>query len=611
MPSEPFPAGAPRRRDRLVRKWANEVTSSTHVAMQPADFEAVLTELVDLLVDGLLAEPFDADFALECGAQLVEAGCTDPRALRSTMDVLGSGLLALPDLVGVPRVPQKVVQLLGTMSTGYAEALRESTFAHQETLSRTLRQALDDVRRDLRMITAQFELVVKATSNGVAICDRDGAFVYANNIFLNVLYYTAAELRELTLFDVMPDLRLTPDGVSVQKRQKLLGKDEEVTWASVTVSSTEEHLIAVVADRTELDLLQGQLNHQALHDMVTRLPNRQFFTTRLERALRHGAVTVYHLDLDAFSHVTHGLGRAAGDLVLTTAGQRLEAVVAQEKAMVARVGADEFAVLVENPSTDVSTTMARFQAALAEPGGHVTSACAGVVDRPQGMTAAEVLDATELALFRAKRSGTGQWSSYHPAQDVRDREAFRRTMSPPSQVLLTHTPVVRLHDRKTIGLDAVLNVPGMPARLLKLAAERAWQHPGLRIHIGLEAHATGEVLAALDETHLAPQRLWLGLPAAALSTETVQPLTDAGVRVEARDFTAEHLPQLADMPIDAVRIGHRPARNFLVTQAMRSLTAMVHMTEAEVIVEGVPDEQQALWWQEVGADAATGAFHRP
>lgn len=604
------PAGQPRRRGKLAHKWANEVTSRTHVPRQPAEFEQLLGNLVDQLTDTLADEPFAPHSVTECGALLVAAGCTDPLAIQATMDVLGSGLLALPELAGIARLPQKTVQLLGAMAAGYAEALREQTFAHQESMSLALRKALADTRANLRAVVAQFDHLMADSASGVAITERDGEFIRTNTRLADILGYTPAELNELTLFDVAPDLRVSPDERTTQTRQKLIGKDGEATWVSLTLSATQDHLVVTMEDRTELDLLHGQLNHQTLHDMVTRLPNRQYFTTRLERALRQAEVAVYHLDLDAFSHVTHGLGRQAGDELLSTVGQRLEAMLAAEKAMVARIGADEFAILVENPATDAASTIRRIHETLAEPDrrGLVTSACIGVVDRPRGMAATEILDAAELALARAKRNGPGQWSSFHPAQDIRDREVFRRSVSPKEPVKLTHRPLVRLHDRAVVGLDAMLNVPGMPARLLRLAAGQAWQYPGLGIHIGLTSPMP-EVLAILDETRLPADRLWLGMPVAAMTNDSVGPLADAGVRIEIRDFRADDIGQLAELPVHAVRIPHRRDPNFLVTEAMKSLTALVHMTEAEVIVDGVDTEQQAEWWERVGADTATGDFH--
>ena len=94
----------------------------------------------------------------------------------------------------------------------------------------------------------------------------------------------------------------------------------------------------MVEDLTDIRLLEDRLNHQALHDVQTGLPNRQFFVSRLETALgrleRAAWITLLHLDLDGFSVINDGLGLDVGDRVLDTVARRLEAVVADQHAMV-------------------------------------------------------------------------------------------------------------------------------------------------------------------------------------------------------------------------------------------------------------------------------------
>jgi diguanylate cyclase (GGDEF)-like protein/PAS domain S-box-containing protein len=417
-PKSDQPGDRSRQRERLARKWASSVSSTTHVPLQPAEFEQRLADVVDDLVDMLTSGPH---LATECGVALVEAGCTDPLAIQSTMDVLGPGLLALPELTGLDRAAERIVQVLGAMAAGYAAALRKVTFAQQETLSMAVRRALTEVQHRLRTVTTQFDHLVSNSTSGIAITDRSGLFLRTNGKLAETLGYTETELAQLNVFDVIPGLL---DG---HTRQKLAGKDGETTQASLTLlESVGDQWIIVLEDRSELDLLHGQLNHQALHDMVTRLPNRQFFTSRLERGLRQAELAVHHLDLDGFGHVTLGLGRQAGDQLLSTVGQRLEALVAGQKAMVARFSADEFAVLIENPPTP-EVTVQRINSELAEL---KTTACIGVVDRPgRAVSAADVLDTAELALARAKRIGPGQWALSDRYQDILDRQAFRRAVS--------------------------------------------------------------------------------------------------------------------------------------------------------------------------------------
>lgn len=412
-PDDSVSAGDSRQRERLVRKWAAQVRSTTHVPVPPVEFERQLAGLLDDLLAVLRTEPHQA---AECGAALVDFGCTDPTAIQSTMDVLGGGLLALPELLAVNRLPEKVVQVLGALAAGYTEALRTLTFTQQETLSLTLRRTLSDVQQTARTVTGQFDRLVAAAPTGIAVTDQTGRFLRTNKKLVDILGYP--DLADHTVFDLIPGLL---DG---KGRQPVTHRDGSTSQVSVTLlESIGDQWLIMLDDRSEMDLLHGQLTHQTLHDMLTRLPNRQFFLTTLERRLRTADLAVHHLNLDGFTRVNHGLGRTAGDQLLMRVGQKLTTLLDGRKGMVARFWADEFALLVENPP-EPEEVVASLAATLG-----ATTACVGVVHRPgRAAGAAEVLETAELALTRARRMGPGQWALSDPYQDGRDREAYRRAL---------------------------------------------------------------------------------------------------------------------------------------------------------------------------------------
>ncbi|MGH3566065.1 MAG: diguanylate cyclase domain-containing protein [Pseudonocardia sp.] len=108
----------------------------------------------------------------------------------------------------------------------------------------------------------------------------------------------------------------------------------------------------MVEDFTDQFLLTERLNYQALHDVATGLPNRQYFVSHLEEVLGvldpSAVITLLHLDLDGFSVINDGLGHHSGDQLLDVVARRLTSVVADQKAMVARLGGDEFGILVQH-----------------------------------------------------------------------------------------------------------------------------------------------------------------------------------------------------------------------------------------------------------------------
>lgn len=221
--------------------------------------------------------------------------------------------------------------------------------------------------------------------------------------------------------------------------------------------------------------------------MLTGLPNRQYFGTHLETALRradpvHG-VTLLHVDLDAFGMICNSLGRRVGEQVLVHFAQRLKAVVARERAMIARFHSDEFGILIENTAMtpDINTIVRAINDELAEPffvEGHglALSASAGVVHRPvRGIDPAELLRAADQTLRRAKARRRGQWKMFDPVADAADRRAQGLAVGMAGawengEIEVRYRPMVRLADGGLAYVEARLqwDRPGRPT----LAHER-------------------------------------------------------------------------------------------------------------------------------------------
>jgi diguanylate cyclase (GGDEF)-like protein len=410
-----------------------------------------------------------------------------------------------------------------------------------------------------------------------------------------------------------------------------------------------------------------------LHDVLTGLPNRQFFTTRLESVLRRAdpdtGTTLYHLDLDAFSLITGGLGRKVGDLLLIAVAERLKLVVADEKAMVARFDGDEFAILVENTPTtpDVMTIIAMINDELSEPlyiDGHGVAATAsiGVVHRPpRDMDPSELLRASDMTLRRAKSSGRRQWELFHPDQHSRDRQAFSLAAEMPGawetgELGVVYQPLVRLADGEVVGVEAMMNwthpdLGTLPAGrclelaentglilllgpwLLRTACEQVrWWHQrfgrDLPLSVNLTANQSsdadlvGEVGRIVKQTGMRPDLLRLGMPVRALlashgeAMDNLKLLAENGIGAVAVDFGGApgDLVCVEDLPLRAVRIARwlverdKPDGS-PVARSLAELSRLVHLTGTEVIVDGILTQAQADWWLAVGADTAQGELY--
>ena len=188
-----------------------------------------------------------------------------------------------------------------------------------------------------------------------------------------------------------------------------------------------------VADHQQLILTLGtereQARHEALHDPLTGLANRNLFTDRVEHAValrqRDGQpITVFYCDLDDFKSVNDGLGHAAGDELLVAVGDRMRSCL-RPADTVARLGGDEFAVLIEQPVEPPSAVAERLVSVLAAPyvveGTLVTvTASIGLVCAfpavGDGLGAGELLCRADAAMYAAKDRGKATWILHEPAQ---------------------------------------------------------------------------------------------------------------------------------------------------------------------------------------------------
>ncbi|HEX3648749.1 MAG TPA: diguanylate cyclase, partial [Pseudonocardiaceae bacterium] len=522
---------------------------------------------------------------------------------------------------------------------------------------------------------ARIGAIMDSAPTGIAVADRDGWILRANGVLGTLLGHSNHELTRLSVFDLFPPdetvfVRAGRDQLLDGSVRRLRQRRSMVTASGDTVPVTlagelvrdvgdQPRLIFIVQDDSELRLLQNQLTMQSLHDIVTGLPNRQFFTTRLETALhkagKHGA-TLYHLDLDAFAMITDGLGRQVGDQLLKAVAERLRAVVADEQAVVARLDNDEFAILVENTATtpDAATVVGRINDRLAEPvpvdGRTVlVSASIGVVHRPRpDLDPAELLRASDIALHRAKRHGRRQWQLFDADTDQADRHRYElaTTMSSAwrsGDLRLDYRPQVALASGATVALEPVLrwDHPRFGAVPHERCVELA-DRTGLMLPLGdwvLRAACAAPLelplVVELSDSQIAdpdivgrvlrvdglvPDRLTFGVPVRALRercpvpAENVRLLADAGIGVALHGFdgAAGDLVLLDDQPVTGVRIApsvvaEQAARaGSLLDRVLVDLVGVVHSAGGTVAVAGVAGPTQADWWRAAGADVALG-----
>lgn len=445
--------------------------------------------------------------------------------------------------------------------------------------------------------------------------------------------------------------------------------------ASVLVRAGDEAPLywqGVMSDITEHKALAEQLEHQALHDPLTGLPNRILLEDRLRLTLRRarrrgGEVAVLFVDLDNFKVVNDSLGHEAGDRLLVAVTKRLQAVVRPEDT-VARLGGDEFIFLLEDAGLErASSTAERILAKLGSPIAlkgrkvYATPSIGVALGGDDTERAEDLLRDADLAMYRAKHAGKARYAVFEEGMNRRalDRleleQDLRRALER-GEFETYYQPKVSLQSGRVVGFEALLRwhhpdrglLP--PKEFVPLAEETGliipigewvleevcrqaneWQelYPDevpAAVCVNLSTRQFREpdlpqtVARILEQTGMMPDRLFLEVtesaamedaPATVLAFEGLRNL---GVRAIIDDFGTGYssLSYLGRFPVDYVKIDRSFVGGLgedpLVTLLAKGVIDLTHALGLGVIAEGVETEGQLERLREMGCDLAQGFY---
>jgi diguanylate cyclase (GGDEF)-like protein len=407
---------------------------------------------------------------------------------------------------------------------------------------------------------------------------------------------------------------------------------------------------------------QRRLIHQIHHDALTGLPNRQLFAERLDAAIAAGEpFTLIYIDLDDFKDVNDQYGHAAGDRLLRSVGHRLSGC-AHPDDTVARIGGDEFGILVRDDGCTPEGFADRYRAALRPPfalhGQSVRVRASMGLVAPDALatrvSADEFLRRADASMYEGKRRGKDSTVVYHSSALLDFPTALRLAESDlPPGFRIVYQPIVSLPDGNPVALEALARwtapngtqispesfvataeAAGLGAWfdilvLDTVCSEIASAGIDLVVHVNMGAGRLGD---RAFERSVAQTIRSHGLPTSQVVLEitesvpivdladgaaAIQRLQADGLRVALDDFGAGYntLTYLHALPVDIVKldrglaIGIEPGHDAVL---YRSVVGICEQLGLEVVAEGVETAAQADTIHSAGCVAAQGyRFGRP
>jgi diguanylate cyclase (GGDEF)-like protein/PAS domain S-box-containing protein len=457
----------------------------------------------------------------------------------------------------------------------------------------------------------------------------------------------------------------------VAQNFRLRGADGHYHWFSLrarpVIGSDGEVIrcVGTMVDVTEQKKSEERLLHDAVHDNLTGLPNRELFMNRLEAIISIARTedkvrpTVFIIDIDRFKQVNDGLGISAGDTILLTVARRLHRLL-KPKDSLSRFAGDQFALMLlsEQEPARIAAIADAIKHAINNPITFakreiVLTASIGLITWTTAQTSAEdmVKDA-ELAMHQAKRFGGDRIEPFRPAfrtvgTDRLQFESDLRRAIERREFTLAYQPIVRLEDGSVAGFEALLRwdhprrgmippgdfIPvaescGLIVQLGLFAMQQAaedlasWQKQigdaPLSVSVNLSSRQlirrdlVSDVRSVIARANLKPRCFRLELTESLVmdnpeqTAHVLTKLKQLGIGLSLDDFGTGYssLSYLTRFPFDTIKIDKSFVDDSTPKRAVliKSMVNMAHELGLSVVAEGISDESDALELRQMGCE---------
>ncbi|WP_415904842.1 EAL domain-containing protein [Neptuniibacter sp. QD48_55] len=450
-----------------------------------------------------------------------------------------------------------------------------------------------------------------------------------------------------------------------------------VQWQTIVALKGEhgqvEEYLAIFSDITQKKAAEDEIKYRANYDQLTGLPNRTLLNELLKQELLRShreskKSAVMFLDLDHFKRINDTLGHAIGDLLLQKVSELLQTTI-RDSDVVARLGGDEFIVILSDVDnvTDISAVAEKIVTSLGTPihiHEHEIRTCTsiGIAVFPEdGRDEEELLSHADMAMYKAKESGRGQYRFFNTemAKEIRSSRSIELELSnviENEELCVAFQPIVNISDHSICGYEALMRWPeqtnqkvsveqsirnaeefGLIQPLFEVVFNKAAQGfsqllkdsatADLYFTVNVSSHQIPDrlsldwVVQRLADYGLSPQHLIIELTEGVFLSDSPENLRwlkrarEMGIRISLDDFGTGYssLAYLKRFTVDFLKIDRGFVANLQQTGADYSLIkSVISLSDAfglTVIAEGVETEEQAQVLAELGCEAAQGYFY--
>ena len=477
-------------------------------------------------------------------------------------------------------------------------------------------------------------------------------------------YWAVSPLPDVQYELVMLEPASTADSdIASTLKLRLVTSGFVILWVAVWIG-----LILSSKISRELDKKNLQLQHLALHDTLTGLPNRTLLNDRIERILFDAkryqqSFALFLIDLDRFKEINDTLGHQFGDKLLKVVSVRLKESVRLNDS-IARLGGDEFAVLL--PHTDykgAELCANRILYAMSKPFviDNITTeskASIGISIFPEhAQEADELMKYADIAMYQAKQSQSG-FALYDPEQNKHSVRRLRlmsdlRDTVKNQNIHLAYQPVVDTSSQDLAYVEALArwNHPELggipPDEFISMAEQMGlinvltmqildqslkdlarWNKQGydFGVSVNLSVYSVqnlslpDDIQALLQMHGVAAEKVQLEITETALMQDlaragkVLSALSELGVQLAIDDFGTgfSSLNYLKKLPVDALKIDRSFISDMCTDQTDRAVVKTVielgHNLDCQVVAEGVEDQSTLDLLDQMSVDKLQGYF---